>query len=113
MQDLIGTLGLGGYLVALLAAVYALLPKKGALENQRIDQLQEDINGLREELGRQRDAAGEQSDRIDTLENLLIWFRRRDVAWERREAQLMTGVERGEFPPWPAREGILTEVRHD
>lgn len=106
MQEVIGTLGLGGYLVALLAGVYALLPKKGALENQRIDSLQRDIEALRGE-------SGGQSERIDRLENMLIWYRRRDVAWERREAMLMTGVERQEFPPWPVREGILAEVRYD
>jgi hypothetical protein len=99
MQDLVSVLGLGGYGLALLAAVYALLPKKGSLENQMIDQLQERVTPLEE--------------RVDRLEELLIWYRRRDVAWERYVAIIKTGSERGEMPPWPEPVGILAEVRHD
>lgn len=99
MQDLVSVLGLGGYGLALLAAVYALLPKKGSLENQMIDQLQERLTPLEE--------------RVDRLEDLLIWYRRRDVAWERYVSIIKTGVERGEMPPWPEPIGILAEVRHD
>ena len=84
MQDLVSVLGLGGYGLALLAAVYALLPKKGSLEG-----------------------------RVDRLEDLLIWYRRRDVAWERYVSIIKTGAERGEMPPWPDPIGILAEVRHD
>lgn len=100
---IVGTLGLIG----------ALLPKRGALENTRIDQLQEDIQALREELKDQRAASREDSTRIDNLEGMLIWFRRRDVAWERREAELILGTEQGRYPPWPERTGILLETRHD
>lgn len=107
----------GGWITAIvvgaLGLIGALLPKRGTLENTRIDQLQEDINGLRTELKEQREAYGEQSDRIDNLEQMLIWFRRRDVAWERREAEIMLGVEQGRYPPWPERTGILVETRHD
>lgn len=107
----------GGWITAIvvgaLGLIGALLPKRGTLENTRIDQLQEDIDGLRRELGEQRKAYGEQSERIDGLEEMLIWFRRRDVAWERREAELMLGAEQGRFPPWPERTGILAERRHD
>lgn len=107
----------GGWITAIvvgaLGLIGALLPKRGTLENTRIDQLQEDIQALREELKDQRTAAREDSARIDTLEQMLIWFRRRDVAWERREAELMLGAEQGRFPPWPERTGILTETRHD
>src|SRR5690606_29865752 len=76
MQDLVSVLGLGGYGVALLAAVYALLPKKGSLENQMIDQLQESDKGKEERIG-------SLESRVDRLEDLLIWYRRRDVAWDR------------------------------
>lgn len=106
MQDLIGILGLGGYGLALLAAVYALLPKKGSLENQMIDQLQERIESLEK-------TSGEQDKKIDVLYSDLSRLRRRDIAWERYVAQMQTGVERGIFPPWPERIGILAEAHHD
>lgn len=99
MQDLVSILGLGGYGLALLTGVLALLPKKGSLENQMIDQLQERLAPLEE--------------RVDRLEEMLIWYRRRDVAWERYVSILKTGAERGEMPPWPEPIGILAEVRHD
>lgn len=94
---------IGGWVVAIitaaLAAVVSLFPKKGSLEHQMIDQQQERIESLEE--------------RVDRLEPMLLWHQRRDVAWERRESQLMSGVERGEYPPWPARTGILAEEKHD
>ena len=106
MQDLVSVLGLGGYGLALLAAVYALLPKKGSLENQMIDQLQESDKG-------KEDRIGSLEGRVDRLEDLLIWYRRRDVAWERYVSIIKTGAERGEMPPWPDPIGILAEARHD
>jgi len=94
---------IGGWVVAILTAVIAaivsLFPKKGSLEHQMIDQQQERIEALEK--------------RVDLLEPLLVWHQRRDVAWERRESQLMSGVERGEYPPWPVRTGILAEEKHD
>lgn len=106
MQDLISVLGLGGYGLALLAGIYALLPKKGSLENQMIDQMQESDKAKDDRLGALEA-------RQDRLEGMLIWYRRRDVAWERYVATIQTGAERGEMPPWPAPIGILAEVRHD
>lgn len=94
---------IGGWVVAILTAVIAaivsLFPKKGSLEHQMIDQQQERITVLEA--------------RLDALEPALVWYQRRDVAWERRESQLMSGVERGEYPPWPVRTGILAEEKHD
>ena len=94
---------IGGWVVAVLtvtiSAVVSLFPKKGSLEHQMLDQQQERIEALEK--------------RIDRIEPMLVWYQRRDVAWERRESQLMSGVERGEFPPWPPRTGILAEVRND
>lgn len=94
---------IGGWLVAIvtaiIAAIVSLFPKKGSLEHQMIDQQQERIESL--------------EGRVDRLEPMLVWHQRRDVAWERRESQLMNGVERGEYPPWPQRTGILAEERHD
>lgn len=113
MNEWIASLGIGGYGLAVLSALYALLPKKGSLENQRIDQLQEDLKAMREELTTQRGQYGEQTQRIDRLEDMLIWYRRRDVAWDRYVSQIKTMVERMEAPPWPAMEGILQEARHD
>lgn len=93
----------GGWVVAIiLGVVAAIVPKKGSLENQRIDQFQEDLGAL-------RDAQGASDERIDKLERMLVWYQRRDVAWELREARLMIGAERGEYPPWPDRDGILME----
>lgn len=94
---------IGGWLVAIvtaiIAAIVSLFPKKGSLEHQMIDQQQERIESL--------------ESRVDRLEPALLWYQRRDLAWERRESQLMNGVERGEYPPWPERTGILAEERHD
>lgn len=94
---------IGGWLVAIvtaiIAAIVSLFPKKGSLEHQMIDQQQERIESL--------------EGRVDRLEPMLVWHQRRDVAWERRESQLMNGVERGEYPPWPERTGILAEERHE
>lgn len=104
--DLLGSGGLVALGGIIIGGIVALLPKKGSIENQRLVQFQSDLNQEREE----REKLGA---RIDLLEESLIWFRRRDVAWERREALLMTGVEQGKFPPWPERVGILNEVRHD
>ncbi|WP_136043218.1 MULTISPECIES: hypothetical protein [unclassified Microbacterium] len=84
---------------ALLSGLLRLIPAKGSLEHQMIDQQQERIESL--------------EGRVDRLEPLLVWHQRRDVAWERRESQLMSGVERGEYPPWPVRTGILAEEKHD
>lgn len=93
---------IGGWAAALVLAIIALLPKKGSLEHQMIDQKQEEIKVKDERL-----TAVEA--RIDRLEAVLVWYQRRDVAWELRESRLMMGAERGEYPPWPARDGILTE----
>ena len=94
---------IGGWLVAIvtaiIAAIVSLFPKKGSLEHQMIDQQQERIEVLEE--------------RLDRLEPALTWYQRRDLAWERRESQLMNGVERGEYPPWPDRTGILAEEKHE
>lgn len=93
----------GGWVAAIIVGlIAAFVPKKGSLENVRIDQYQED----RKEMSERMDA---QVARIERLEKLLIWYQRRDVAWERREAQIIIGVERGQMPPWPDRQGILLE----
>lgn len=92
-MELIATLG--GWGVAILLAVVALLPKKGSLEHQMIDQQQERIESL--------------EGRLDRLEPDLSRERLKNVAWERREGDLMSGVERGVYPPWPPRTGILSE----
>jgi hypothetical protein len=86
-------------LIALISAITSLFPKRGSLEHQMIDQQQERIETLEE--------------RVDRLEPALLWYQRRDLAWERRESQLMSGVERGVYPPWPDRTGILAEEKHD
>lgn len=122
----------GGWVAAIIVGlIAAFVPKKGSLENLRIDQYQEDRKALIDQFSQERAAWAEQSqkdreglaaqiaqqnvrldaqsERTDRLEKLLLWYQRRDVAWERREAQIIIGVERGDMPPWPAREGILLE----
>lgn len=106
MQDIVSILGLGGYGVALLAAVYALLPKKGSLENQMIDQMQE-ADAAKEARISKLEA------RLDLIDGRLEWYRRRDIAWSRYAAIIKTGSERGEMPPWPEMTGVLAEVYHD
>ena len=101
-MDLLNTpiwVPVGALIGVVISAVIQMFPKKGSLEHQMIDQQQERITVLEA--------------RLDALEPALVWYQRRDVAWERRESQLMSGVERGEYPPWPARTGILAEEKHD
>lgn len=108
---------IGGWVVAVIVAAFAavasLFPKKGSLEHQMIDQKQEDIDQKQKEIDGKDARLGSLEARVDRLESILVWYQRRDIAWERREAQLMNGVERGEYPPWPVRHGILAEEKHD
>lgn len=94
---------IGGWVVAVITiiggAIVALFPKRGSLEHQMLDQQQERIEALEK--------------RIDRIEPALVWYQRRDIAWERYVAQMESGHERGLYPPWPARTGILAEEKHD
>lgn len=94
---------IGGWVVAVLtvtiSAVVSLFPKKGSLEHQMLDQQQERIDALER--------------RIDRIEPMLVWYQRRDIAWERYVSTIKTGAERGVMPPWPDLDGILAEVRND
>lgn len=94
---------IGGWVVAVLtvtiSAVVSLFPKKGSLEHQMLDQQQERIDALEK--------------RIDRIEPMLVWYQRRDIAWQRYVSTIQTGAERGVMPPWPDLDGILAEVRND
>ncbi|MFT4156630.1 MAG: hypothetical protein QM630_01675 [Microbacterium sp.] len=95
---------IGGWVVAVvlgaLSLIAALLPKKGSIENARIDQLQEDLaaeRAERKELGA----------RVDVMDRKLDHYRRRDVAWMRFYATVQHGVEAGTIPPWPDLPDVL------
>ena len=89
---------IGGWVVAVLLGIItlagALLPKRGSIENTRIDQLQEDLAAERQE---RKDLAA----RVDAMDRKLDHYRRRDVAWMRHYALIQQGVEAGTIPPWP------------
>lgn len=96
----------GGWAVAIGVAVIALVPRKGSLENNHIDQLQEDLTSAwaRLEL---------LTVRIDAEERRNTLYRKRDIAWHLHYAQVQVGVERGEIPPWPGLPDILQELEDD
>ena len=89
---------IGGWVVAVLtvtiSAVVSLFPKKGTIENTRIDQLQED-------LAAERNERKELASRVDAMDRKLDFYRRRDIAWMRFYALIQKGVEDGTIPPWP------------
>lgn len=89
---------IGGWVVAILtvtiSAVVSLFPKKGTIENTRIDQLQED-------LAAERTERKELATRVDVMDRKLDYYRRRDLHWMRHYAMLQRGVEAGTIPPWP------------
>lgn len=95
---------IGGWVVAILtvtiSAVVSLFPKKGTLENTRIDQLQEDLAAERDE----RKALASEVKQIKTEQDRLA---RRDLAWMLHYDLVKQGVEAGQIPPWPALPEIL------
>lgn len=96
----------GGWAVAIGVAVIALVPRKGSLENARIDQLQEDLAAERNERITQDTRIG----RIDRVNNR---FRKRDIAWQRHYQSIQQGVEAGTIPPWPDLPSIIAEDDED
>lgn len=97
-MELIGTIG--GWGLAVVVALIALLPRKGTVENTRIDQLQEDLSAERQE---RKDLAA----RVDVMDRKLDHYRRRDLAWMRFYALIQRGVEDGTIPPWPDLPDVL------
>ena len=96
----------GGWAVAIGVAVIALVPRKGSLENNHIDQLQEDLTtawGRLELL----------TIRIDAEERRNALYRKRDIAWHLHYARIQVGVSRGEIPPWPDLPDIIQELEND
>ncbi|MCK2024071.1 septum formation initiator family protein [Microbacterium sp. kSW2-24] len=95
---------IGGWAVAILTVVItsivSLFPKKGSIENARIDQLQEDLAAEREE---RKSLATEVKD-IRAEQDRLA---RRDLAWILHYDLVKQGVEAGTIPPWPALPEIL------
>lgn len=85
---------IGGWGLAIVVALIALLPRKGTIENTRLDQLQED-------LAAERGERKELSARLEVLDKKLDRYRARDIAWMRHYAIIQQGVEMGTIPPWP------------
>lgn len=95
---------IGGWVVAVLSvlitAIVSLFPKKGTIENTRIDQLQEDLKAEREE----RKALALEVKDIRAEQDRLA---RRDLAWILHYDLVKQGVEAGTIPPWPDLPEIL------
>lgn len=85
---------IGGWGVVIVLALIALLPRKGTIENTRLDQLQEDLGAEREE----RKALGAE---VKELRADIALYRGRDLAWVQHYAMIQHGVETGTIPPWP------------
>ena len=96
----------GGWAVAIGVAILALVPRKGSLENARIDQLQED-------LAAERAARIAQDARIEKIDRVNNRFRKRDIAWQRHYLTIQKGVEAGTIPPWPDLPEIIQEAEDD
>lgn len=91
-MDIVATIG--GWGAAIVLALIALLPRKGSIENARLDQLQEDLAAEREE----RKALGGE---VKELREDLNHYRGRDIAWAQHYSLIQHGVEMGTIPPWP------------
>lgn len=96
----------GGWALAIILAVIALVPRKGSLENARIDQLQEDLKG-------ERDARIVQDGRIAKIDKVNTRYRKRDIAWQNHYSKIQRGVENGSIPPWPELPAEITEADDD
>ncbi|WP_314097872.1 hypothetical protein [Microbacterium foliorum] len=95
---------IGGWVVAVLSvlitAIVSLFPKKGSIENTRIDQLQEDLASERQE---RKDLATE----VRAIRAEQDRLARRDLAWILHYDLVKQGVEAGTIPPWPSLPEIL------
>lgn len=109
---------IGGWVVAIIVAgitaIVPLFPKKGSIENTRIDQLQEDLaaeRSERRELANEvkslRDDAKSNSDEVKAIRTEQDRLARRDLAWILHYDLVKQGVEAGTIPPWPALPEIL------
>lgn len=108
-MELVATIG--GWGVAIVLGLIALLPRKGTIENTRIDQLQEDLAAEREErkaLGGEV-AAEREGRRALELEvsNLRTELLHRNRSWILHYDLIKQGVEAGTIPPWPDLPDIL------
>ena len=90
-------------LIALIAGVFALWPKKGSLEHQMIDQLQEQVASLEARLKRVEE-------RETTREQYARKLEKRDQAWALYYTQVAIGVEKGHVPPLPPLPEFLMEI---
>lgn len=96
----------GGWITAIVTVIVggaiALWPKKGTLEHQLIDQLQEEVTGLRTRV----DAV---EAREVIRERYVRVLEKRDQAWSRYHTEVAIGVEKGSIPPMPPLPAVLME----
>lgn len=102
---------IGGWVVAVLSvlitAIVSLFPKKGTIENTRIDQLQEDLAAERAERKMLAAEVKSLADEAKTIRVEQDRLARRDLAWILHYDLVKQGVEAGTIPPWPALPEIL------
>lgn len=93
-------LTVGGWGLAIVVALIALLPRKGTVENTRIDQLQQDLEAERAE----RKAL---SAEVKTIRTEMMIYQKRDLIWSLHYETIKRGVEDGTIPPWPNLPDVL------
>ena len=98
-MELAGMIGYGG--LAIVLALIALLPRKGSIENTRLDQLQEDLGAERKERKALGAELKQQAEEVKTLRLEVTLYRGRDIAWFDHYSMIQRGVETGTVPPWP------------
>lgn len=91
-MEIVGTIG--GWGVAIVLGLIALLPRKGTIENTRIDQLQDDLEAERQE---RKSLASE----VKEIQVALTQYQKRDLAWSLHYQALKQAYEMGQIPPWP------------
>lgn len=114
MQDVFAVFSTaGGWVVSIILGVIALVgvlwPRRGSLENTRIDQLQEDRDADRLEMKAMRD-------RLDKLDQENGDYRKkvqrlleRDLKWKQYHHRILLGVADGSIPPLPELPADLME----
>lgn len=92
--------GAGGLLTA---ALTAWIPRKGSLENERIDQLQEDLKESRDQVSSLNSRMDELDSRIRASEQDNRYWRSRDMAWATYFHEVNIATLNNQVPPLPER----------
>ncbi len=101
---------IGGWGAMIVLALIALMPRKGTIENTRLDQLQED-------LAAERKKRMELETRLDGMDANYAESQQREqklqqtvFAWMRYYAMIQLGIVAGSVPPLP---DLPEELRSD